>query len=92
MATAYLYQQQIDSFWNLIQSSDETVQSGLYDLLNAKYGGKKSQVKNEKASFLDMKGVLKSAGNKKKLSERLRGIGQAPEGFDYKEELMNRFE
>ncbi|MBR5168349.1 MAG: hypothetical protein IKW86_09860 [Salinivirgaceae bacterium] len=26
-----------------------------------------------------------------KLSERLRGIGHAPEGFDYKKELADRF-
>ena len=26
------------------------------------------------------------------LSQRLRGIGTAPEGFDYKKELENRFE
>ncbi|MBR1557310.1 MAG: hypothetical protein IJ647_06080 [Prevotella sp.] len=29
---------------------------------------------------------------KTKLSERLRGIGYAPEGFDYKKELAERFE
>ena len=29
---------------------------------------------------------------KTKLSERLRGIGRAPEGFDYKKELATRFE
>lgn len=28
---------------------------------------------------------------KAKLSERLRGIGHAPEGFDYKKELTARF-
>lgn len=63
MATAYLYQQQIDSFWNLIQSSDETVQSGLYALLNAKFGGNRKQSKKEKTTFLKMKGILKSEGN-----------------------------
>ena len=30
--------------------------------------------------------------SKLKLSERLRGIGVAPKGFDYKNELANRFE
>jgi len=30
--------------------------------------------------------------NQPKLSERLRGIGKAPEGFDYKKELASRFE
>lgn len=30
--------------------------------------------------------------SKPKLSERLRGIGVAPQGFDYKNELANRFE
>lgn len=63
MAPAYLYQQQIDSFWNLIQSSDETVQSGLYALLNAKFGGNRKHSKKEKSTFLKMKGVLKSEGN-----------------------------
>lgn len=30
--------------------------------------------------------------SKIKLSERLRGIGHAPEGFDYKKELAAQFE
>jgi hypothetical protein len=29
--------------------------------------------------------------SQKKLSERLRGIGHAPAGFDYKKELEKRF-
>ena len=29
---------------------------------------------------------------KKSLSQRLRGIATAPAGFDYKEELANRYE
>lgn len=38
------------------------------------------------------KNFTRKEKNQKKLSERLRGIGHAPKGFDYKEELTNRFE
>lgn len=34
----------------------------------------------------------KSQTRTMRLSQRLRGIGTAPEGFDYKKELENRFE
>ena len=33
-----------------------------------------------------------SKRNRESLSQRLRGIGTAPEGFDYKKELEERFE
>ena len=36
--------------------------------------------------------IDKKDKTQKKLSERLRGIGVAPQGFDYKKELLNRFE
>lgn len=35
--------------------------------------------------------IDKKDKTQKKLSERLRGIGVAPQGFDYKKELLNRF-
>ena len=36
--------------------------------------------------------IDKKGKTQKKLSERLRGIGIAPQDFDYKKELLNRFE
>ena len=36
--------------------------------------------------------IDKKDKTQKKLSERLRGIGVAPQGFDYKTELLKRFE
>lgn len=51
---------QMEAFWNLIQASDETVQYGLYAMLNNKYS--ESDVDNKekqpKRSFRSMKGIL----------------------------------
>jgi hypothetical protein len=55
-------QQQIQSFWNLIQASDEDVQRGLLHLLNTKYASQKMH-RQERSSFFGLKGILKSKGN-----------------------------
>jgi len=41
--------------------------------------------------FAKMAEVANADGNSMKLSQRLRGIGHAPKGFDYKKELEERF-
>ena len=43
-------------------------------------------------SIIQYTNIDKKDKTQKKLSERLRGIGVAPQGFDYKKELLNRFE
>ena len=52
---------QMEAFWNLIQTSDETVQYGLYAMLNDKYTKNLTDNKEElpKRSFRSMKGILK---------------------------------
>ena len=59
-------QRQIESFWNLIQYSDERVQEGLYILLFNKYGESKRKGTTQKfnqPSFMNLKGILKSVGS-----------------------------
>jgi len=54
---------QIQSFWNLIQSSDESVQRGLLSLLNTKYSTDKREHHKGRSSFFSLKGALKSKGD-----------------------------
>lgn len=56
-------QLQIQSFWNLIQASDEIVQRGLLRLLNSKYSSLKEMHRQERSSFFSLKGALKSKGD-----------------------------
>lgn len=62
--TLQLNQQlQIQSFWNLIQASDESVQRGLFRLLNSKYATLKKIHGQERSLFFSLKGALKSKGD-----------------------------
>lgn len=58
---------QLQSFWNLIQTTDEGVQRELYVLLQRKYARSFSnsdvQLDSQAPSFLQMKGILKGDGN-----------------------------
>ena len=54
---------QLQSFWNLIQTTDEGVQKELYSLLQRKYAERNEDVQSEKPSFLQMQGILKGYGN-----------------------------
>lgn len=54
---------QVQSFWNLIQTIDESVQEELYQLLRKKYTGSSQKVKSESPSFIQMQGILKGEGN-----------------------------
>ena len=54
---------QLQSFWNLIQTTDEEVQKELYILLQHKYDGRETSNENESPSFLQMLGILKGEGN-----------------------------
>ena len=54
---------QVQSFWNLIQSSDERVQKELYVLLQRKYKDENIENKEDSTSFLRMKGILKGTGS-----------------------------
>ena len=65
MATAIRTSQalQIQSFWNLIQASDEGVQKGLLRLLNTKYASGKESRQRGRSRFFDLKGALKSKGD-----------------------------
>ena len=54
---------QLQSFWNLIQSTDERVQRELYVLLRHKYAEPEKELKIAPPSFLQMKGILKGVGN-----------------------------
>ena len=56
-------QLQIQSFWNLIQASDENVQRGLLRLLSSKYASLKEIHRQERSSFFSLKGALKSRGD-----------------------------
>lgn len=54
---------QMESFWNLIQASDETIQYGLYSMLEKKYSTMEKNAENRhkssSRSFRQMKGILK---------------------------------
>ena len=54
---------QLQSFWNLIQTTDEGVQKELYVLLHQKYAKKNSKTDVQTPSFLQMLGILKGEGN-----------------------------
>lgn len=56
-------QLQIQSFWNLIQASDDIVQRGLLRLLNSKYASLNEKRQLDRSSFFSLKGVLKSKGD-----------------------------
>ena len=78
MATALRPNQmvQLQSFWNLIQTTDEGVQKELYVLMQRKFA--KTETATTKApSFLDMQGILKGCGNhaddRQLLDEYLQG-------------------
>ena len=64
MATALRPNQmvQLQSFWNLIQTTDEGVQKELYVLMQRKFE-KAETATTEAPSFLDMQGILKGCGN-----------------------------
>lgn len=53
---------QLQSFWNLIQSSDERVQHELYMMLDSKYRVNIG-ARRKKQPFLGMKGILNSKGS-----------------------------
>jgi len=54
---------QLQSFWNLIQDSDEGVQKELYVLLQHKYADNHQEHSLSEPSFLEMQGILKGDGN-----------------------------
>jgi len=54
---------QVESFWNLLQASGESVQRELYILLQRKYGDNDQTAQSEQPSFLLMKGILSGKGN-----------------------------
>ena len=64
MATALRPNQivQLQSFWNLIQTTDEGVQKELYVLMQRKFE-KTETATTEAPSFLDMQGILKGCGS-----------------------------
>lgn len=49
---------QIESFWNLINISDDAVQLGVYTLLSKKFSQKKTDESSPQISFRQMKGIL----------------------------------
>lgn len=65
MATALRPNQmvQLQSFWNLIQTTDDKVQRELYVLLQHKYFNAPEAKEPEMPSFLSMQGILKGSGN-----------------------------
>ncbi|MBQ9213575.1 MAG: hypothetical protein IJ150_06515 [Bacteroidales bacterium] len=66
-------QRQIESFWNLIQFSDERVQKTLYILLSNKYGdsNRKKTVRTQQPTFMKLRGILKSTGSEQTDKELL---------------------
>jgi hypothetical protein len=54
---------QLQSFWNLIQTTDEGVQKELYVLLQRKYSESSHDSHSDTPSFLQMQGILKGCGN-----------------------------
>ena len=54
---------QLQSFWNLLQTTDEDVQKELYVLLHRKYAEPHQKTPAEFPSFLQMQGILKGPGN-----------------------------
>ena len=54
---------QVQSFWNLIQTTDESVQKELYVLLQHKYSQFGDVLKTDIPSFLQMQGILNGYGD-----------------------------
>lgn len=54
---------QLQSFWNLIQTTDEGVQKELYVLLQRKYAKSHAKAEVQAPSFLQMQGILKGEGS-----------------------------
>ena len=54
---------QLQSFWNLLQTTDEGVQKELYVLLQRKYAEHSRSDQSTVPSFLQMQGILKGNGN-----------------------------
>ena len=54
---------QVQSFWNLLQASGESVQKEVYFLLQRKYGSGPQPVHTDIPSFLQMKGILSVPGD-----------------------------
>jgi len=65
MIAEFTAKKQIESFWNLIQISDESVQRALYILLSNKYGdsNRKKSVRTQQPTFMKLRGILKSTGS-----------------------------
>ena len=76
---------QLQSFWNLIQTTDEGVQKELYVLLQRKYANSFSdadiQSDAQAPSFLQMKGILKGKGNEETDRQMLDGYLQEKYGL-----------
>ena len=62
---------QLQSFWNLIQTTDERVQKELYVLLQRKYSTVSDAQQNAVPSFLQMQGILKGNGSEETDSSML---------------------
>lgn len=62
---------QLQSFWNLIQSTDEGVQRELYVLLQQKYSNKQKKQEDTSTTFLKMQGILKGEGSEETDREML---------------------
>lgn len=62
---------QLQSFWDLIQASDESVQRELQELLDAKYSSEKTGAPRTKSVFFSLKGIVKSKGSTEKTSKCL---------------------
>jgi len=65
MIAEFTAKKQIESFWNLIQISDESVQRALYILLYNKYGdtNRKKSEQIKQPTFMKLRGILKSTGS-----------------------------
>lgn len=64
---------QVQSFWNLIQTSDEGVQRELYVLMQQKYAKDSDKFVNAAPTFLELKGILKGGGDSATDKEMLEG-------------------
>ena len=56
-------QRQLESFWELLLTSDVAVQKGVYMLLAHKYGGYEDSAETSVYPFLKMQGRLKVHGD-----------------------------
>ena len=73
MIAEFTAKKQIESFWNLIQISDESVQRALYILLYNKYGdtNRKKSKQIKQPTFMKLRGILKSTGSEQTDKELL---------------------